>query len=107
MDDIVYSPVLNYIKEIDLKNNKTSILPFQTHNNIKIVKVHPKKIIMIVIDVVGYAVVYNLKGRFVIAEYNFKGVVGSAEFGEDGGLFVITQMHGFMVYKCPSVWKTF
>lgn len=65
--DILYSPVLNYIKQIDLANNKTTILPFQTHNQINTIAIHPKGVIIIAIDIVGYAVVFNLKGMFQVA----------------------------------------
>lgn len=105
--DMLYSPVLNYIKQIDLANNKTSILPFQTHNQILNVAIHPKGVIIIAIDMAGYAVVFNLKGMFQVAEFNFKGTVSSAHFSEDGKLFCVTQAHGFLVYECPSFWRTF
>lgn len=66
-DNTLYSPVLNYVKCIDLANNKTSILPFQTHNQIKIIALHPRETIIVAIDVVGYAVVFNIKGMFIVA----------------------------------------
>lgn len=65
--DILYSPVLNYVKQINLATNKTSILPFQTHNQIRTIAIHPKGIIIIAIDMAGYAVVFNLKGMFQVA----------------------------------------
>lgn len=105
--DILYSPVLNYVKRIDLANNKTSILPFETHNQIRTVTIHPQGVILVAIDMAGYAVVFNLKGMFTVAEFNFKGAVSSASFSDDGKLFSITQNHGFAVYECPSFWRTF
>ena len=96
--DTVFSPVLNYVKQIDLKNNRTSILPFQTHNQISTIAIHPSGVIMVAIDIVGYAIVFNLKGMFTIAEYNFKGSVTTAAFSDDGKLFAVVQAHGFMVY---------
>lgn len=65
--DILYSPVLNYVKQIDLITNKTSILPFQTHNQIKWIAIHPQGIIIVAVDLAGYAVVFNLKGMFIVA----------------------------------------
>lgn len=105
--DILYSPVLNYVKQIDLLNNKTSILPLQTHNQIGNIAIHPQGVILVAIDMVGYAIVFNLKGMFQVAEFNFKGTVSSASFSDDGKIFCITQAHGFMVYECPSFWRTF
>lgn len=105
--DILYSPVLNYVKQIDLSNNKTSILPFQTHNQIRTLAMHPQGVILVAIDMVGYAVVFNVKGMFQVAQFNFKGSVSSASFSEDGNLFCVTQAHGFLVYECPSFWRTF
>ena len=105
--DTLYSPVLNYIKQIDLNTNKTSILPFQTHNQIKWIAIHPIGSIVVAIDLAGYAVVFNIKGMFQVSEFNFKGNVSSASFSEDGKLFAVTQTHGFYVYQCPSFWRTF
>lgn len=99
--------MLNYIKQVDLISNKTSILPFQTHNQIKWIAIHPNGIIIVAIDIVGYAVVFNVKGMFQVAEFNFKGNVSTAGFSEDGNLFAVTQAHGFYVYQCPSFWRTF
>lgn len=105
--DSLYSPVLNYVKQIDLATNRISILPFQTHNQIRILALHPTGTILVAIDMAGFAVVFNCKGMFTVAEFNFKGPVSSASFSEDGKLFVITQNHGFCVYQCPSFWRTF
>ena len=65
--DTLFSPVLNYVKQIDLKNNRTAILPFQTHNQITTIALHPAGVILIAVDIAGYAVVFNLKGMFTIA----------------------------------------
>lgn len=78
--DILYSPVLNYVKQIDLAENKTKVLPFQTHNQIRTIAIHPQGVIMIAIDMAGYCVVFNLKAMFQVAEFNFKGAVSSATF---------------------------
>lgn len=39
---------------------------------------------MITIDVTGHAIIYNLKGRFIIGEFNFKGNVRVAVFSKKG-----------------------
>lgn len=46
---------------------------------------------MIVIDKAGHAIVFNLKGQFVIAEFNFKAPVIMAQFSPDSCLFAIAQ----------------
>ncbi len=55
----------------------------------------------------GHAIVFNLKGNFIIAEFNFKNVVRIATFSKDGKLFAIAQDHGFSVYECPPLYRTF
>ena len=105
--DLLYSPLLNHVKLIDLSRNHTSILPFQTHNQIRIIKCSPDGVLLIAIDLAGYAVVFNLKGNFIVAEFNFKGNVNCAEFSNDGRLFAIAQNNGFCVYEAPSHWRTF
>lgn len=105
--DALYSPVLNYVKQIDLASNHTRVLPFQTQNQISTIAVHPTGVILVAVDLAGYAIVFNLKGMFTIAEYNFKAPVSTALFSDDGKLFCVTQSHGFLVYECPSFWRTF
>lgn len=105
--DLLYSPLLNHVKLINLTHNHTHILPFQTHNQIRILKATPDGVLLVAIDLAGYAVVFNLKGNFVVAEFNFKGPVNCAEFSSDGKLFAIAQNNGFFVYETPSYWRTF
>lgn len=62
---------------------------------------------VIAIDKAGYSVIFNLKGYFIIAEFNFKGIVISSQFSADGELFGIAQEHGFIVYRSPSLYRTF
>lgn len=51
--------------------------------------------------------IFNLKGYFTVAEFNFKAVVITAQFSADGELFAIAQDHGFIVYRSPSLYRTF
>ena len=105
--DVLYSPILNYVKKIDLSSNSSSVLPLQTHNQIRSLTISPNGIVLIAIDMAGYAVIFNLKGNFVVGEFNFKGSANCAEYSEDGKLFAIAQNHGFYVYEAPPFWRTF
>jgi len=53
--------------------------------------ISPNGVVLIAVDKAGYAVIFNLKGYFTIAEFNFKGVVITAQFSPDGELFAIAQ----------------
>lgn len=67
VNDVLYTPLFNFVKVIDLINNRSSILPFETHNQIKNIVISPDGVILIAIDMAGYAIVFNLKGGFTIA----------------------------------------
>jgi hypothetical protein len=60
------------------------VLPFETPHQISHLTISSNGIILIAIDKAGYAVIFNLKGYFTIAEFNFKGVVITAQFSQDG-----------------------
>ena len=62
---------------------------------------------MIAVDIVGYAVVYNLKGNFIIAEYNFKDYVRDIGYSDDGKLVYTLTGQGFTVYEAPGYWRNF
>lgn len=62
---------------------------------------------IIAVDIVGYAVVYNLKGNFVIAEYNFKDFVRDIGYSSDGKLVYVLTGNGFVVYEAPGYWRSF
>ena len=64
--DVVYSPVSNCVKKIDLKNNKTQLLPFQNPHQNAIILISPNKITLIAIDYSGHATIFNLQGNFII-----------------------------------------
>lgn len=78
--DQLYSPVNNMVKRIDMSNNSTEVLPFENNHQTKLLQISPDGVILVAIDMAGYAVVFNLKGSFVVAEFNFKGVISMATF---------------------------
>jgi len=63
----LFTPVNNVVKKINLKNNESEILPFETPHQISHLIVSPNGVVIIAIDKAGYAVIFNLKGSFVIA----------------------------------------
>ncbi len=97
----------NVVKKINLKTNESEILAFETPHQISHLVISPNGVVLIAIDKAGFAVIFNLKGSFSIAEFNFKGVVITAQFSKDGELFAIAQDHGFIVYRAPGLYRTF
>lgn len=90
-NDLIYAPISNSVKKIDLQHNKTYLLPFQNPHTNAIILVSPNGVTMIAIDYAGHATIFNLQGNFVIGEFNFKGPVRTATFSEDGRLLGIGQ----------------
>lgn len=96
--DLIYSAVGNSVKRIDLRSNKSHLLPFQNAHTNALVLVSPDGITMIAIDYAGHATIFNLQGNFVVGEFNFKVGVRTAAFSPNGKLLAIGQDHGFSVY---------
>ena len=64
--DVLYSAVSNRVKRIDLKNNKTELLPFENPHQNAILLVSPNRTSLIAIDYSGHATLFNLQGNFII-----------------------------------------
>jgi hypothetical protein len=106
-EDIIYSPVGNSVKKIDLRSNKTQLLPFQNPHTNALILVSPNGITMMAIDYAGHATIFNLQGNFVVGEFNFKTPVRTAVFSPNGNLLGIGQDKGFAVYECSCLYRCF
>ena len=73
--NLLYSPVGNRIKQVDLEHNTTMVLQFECRHNIKHLAIDPQGNTMLAVDNEGRAIIYNLVGAFVVAHFNFKGKV--------------------------------
>jgi periodic tryptophan protein 2 len=62
---------------------------------------------MVAVDREGMSVLYNLKGEFVIAHFNFKAPVKALCFSPDGKLLAVGIDRGFRIYESPPFLRTF
>lgn len=53
------------------------------------------------------AILYNLRGEFIIAHFNFKGPVQGICFSPDGKLLAVGIDRGFRVYEAPPFLRSF
>lgn len=105
--NLLYSPVSNRVKQVDLEHNTTSVLQFECRHNIKHLAVDPHGNTMLAVDAEGYAVIFNLVGQFVVAHFNFKGKVHAACFSPCGKLLAVGVDNGFRVYESPPTRRSF
>jgi len=64
--DLLYTPLANQVKRIDLKNNHASVLPFQNPHHNALIAISPNSIILIAVDYTGHATLFNLAGGFIV-----------------------------------------
>ena len=86
-EDLLLSPIGNKITIFDLKNNKSKTLPFETRSNIDKICLSPDNKILIMIDVDGYALIFNFAQRVILSRFNFKGPVTAISFSPDSKFF--------------------
>ncbi len=105
--DTLYTPILNTVKAVDLQHNCTITLPMQTTHEITKIAISHDGVLLVAVDRTGMAVVFNLRGNFMVAEFNFKAQVASMAFSHDDQLFAVAMQTGFVVYEAPSYYRTF
>lgn len=64
--DVIFAPIGNSVKVIDLIHNKTRLLPFQNPHTNAIIVISPDGVTLIAIDYAGHATIFNLQGSFVV-----------------------------------------
>ena len=96
--DTLFTPTHNSVKTLDLVNNKTQLLPLQNPHTSSLIAISPAATTLIAFDFAGHATIFNIKGNFIIGEFNFKGPVRRAVFSPDGKMLAVGQEQGFSVY---------
>jgi len=105
--DRLYSPVGNRVTCFDLKNNKSSTLPFENNCNISKICLCSQKNLLFSIDEVGKCLIYNLLTQTVVDTISFKKKVKCIKFSPSGEFYATTHARGFKVWRAPGITKTF
>ncbi|KRX01618.1 WD40-repeat-containing domain [Pseudocohnilembus persalinus] len=105
--NVLFSPIANRVKVVNLENNTSQTLPFESRSDISLLILSPDSKIMVIIDVNGYALIVNLISQLVISHFNFKGKVKDGKFSPDGKFLAICQGVSFRIYEAPSIYRQF
>lgn len=76
-------------------------------NNIAHMCMDPKGVVLVVIDLAGYGLVWNIKGEFSVGEFHFPGLVRCVTWSQEGKLLAVGIGRGFYLYEAPPCWRSF
>lgn len=105
--DRLYSPVGNRVTCFDLKNNKSTTLPFENSRNISKICLCPKRNLLFSVDELGRCLVFNLLTNAKVDSLNFKKKVYCIKFSPNGNFFATTFGRGMKIWTAPCVTKEF
>ncbi|CAM9569764.1 unnamed protein product, partial [Ectocarpus sp. 6 AP-2014] len=96
----VLSPVRNRVLLIDLVNHSSSVLPFESRKEIRLLTPSRDGRLLLVLDVDGRALLVNLQRRVVLHRFNFKKKIRAISFSPDDRFIAAG------VGKKVEVWRT-
>ena len=106
-NNILYSPVFNKIKVLDLENNTTSTLKVETRSNIHHLVISPNNKVLIAVDTKGYAIIVNLITKELMSHFNFKGKVSAIKFSPNGKFLACSIGLKFKIFEAPNILQKF
>eukprot|EP00736_Rhodelphis_marinus_P001983 Rmarinus@m.290 len=101
------SSVGNRVTVFDIKANRSYTLPFENRSNIACIAVSPDGLVLLTIDVDGYAVASSLPRRCALHRINFKGRVRFAKFSPDGRYFALGIDQHVEIWQTPRIGREF
>eukprot|EP01036_Dinobryon_divergens_P026386 gene26386-35026_t len=103
----LYSPVGNRVTLWDLVKQTTHTLPFETRKDIKLITLSNSGRFLVVIDVEGHSIFFNVPRQIVLFRFNFKQPIQCIKFSPDDASFAVTHRHGCQIWKSPSAVREF
>ncbi len=97
------SPVGNRVNAVDLRNNRTRTLPFETRENIALIVLSPDAHVLLAVDTRGSCVLVAMPKGVEVGRFTFKNPVTAAKFSPDGKLLLVALGRFVEVYRTPSV----
>jgi periodic tryptophan protein 2 len=97
------SPVGNRVNAVDLRNNRTRTLPFETRENIALLVLSPDGHVLLAVDTRGASVLVAMPKGVEVGRFTFKNPVTAAKFSPDGSLLLVALGRFVEVYRTPSV----
>lgn len=101
------SPVGNRLNLFDLLNQTSESLPFECPHNIQHVTISNNGKFIIIVDIEGHALFYNLSKKILLNRFNFRQKIADIKFSPDDQFFAITYGNGVQIWRTPSTKKEF
>lgn len=105
--DSVLSPVGNRVTCFDLKNNKSSTLPFENSHNISKLCLSPNNNLLLSIDEEGKCVLFSLRTNSKLDFFSFKKKIYEIKFSPNGKYIAITFGRGVQIWRAPGTTREF
>ncbi|CAM9696904.1 unnamed protein product, partial [Choristocarpus tenellus] len=98
----VLAPVRNRVVLIDLVHHSSSVLPFESRKDIRLLSPSHDGRLLIVLDVDGRTLLVNLQRRVVLHRFNFKKRVRAIQFSPDDRFIAVGVGKKIQVWVTPG-----
>jgi len=105
--DCVLSPVGNRVTCFDLKNNKSSTLPFENSHNISKLCLSPNNNLLLSVDEEGKCILFSLRTNTKLDFFSFKKKVYAIKFSPNGKYIAVTYGRGIQIWSAPGTTREF
>lgn len=103
--NVLLSPVGNRVTYYDMDHNSSRCLAVETRKDIKYVKVSPDGKLLVLVDVEGYSICYDMERDKPLSHFRFKKEVCGLAFSPDGRFLAASFDREIRVYEKPPLLK--
>ena len=100
--NILISAVSNRIQVLDLQTHTVRTLPIEARSNIKCLALSPDDTLLLVVDVLNYALILNFTRGVALHRFKFKRKVRHAVFSPCGSYIAVTHGKHVQVWYTPN-----
>lgn len=105
--DGLLSPVGNRVTCFDLKNNKSTTLPFETSKNISKLCLSPNDNVLLSVDEDGKCILFSLQTNSKLDFFSFKKKVYAIKYSPNGKYIAVTYGRGVQIWHAPGSTREF
>jgi len=105
--DALLSPVGNRVTCFDLKNNKSTTLPFETGKNISKLCLAPNDNVLLAVAEDGKCVLFSLRTNSKLDFFSFKKKVYDIKYSPNGKHIAVTFGRGVQIWHAPGSTREF
>lgn len=105
ISNVLLSPVGNRVTLFNLDANESRCLDVQTRKDVGLLRISPDGKLVVLVDVEGYAVCYDLTRDKALSHFKFKKEVAGMNFSPDGKFLAAAFDREIRIYEKPPLLK--